>query len=97
MRYLIASLFCLLAQTASAVDYAYSRMNANAVLVLTDDAGKCLFGKSGYLFSMTGTVLFTHCWEPVGDEIRVSYSDGTHRMYPKSMFSAAQTEPKVTY
>ena len=88
MLKLIAVVLVLLCNSAHATDYFYSRMGGNALLVLTADKAKCLFGKSGFLFSMTGEVLLTHCWEVLdNDTVQVNYSDGTNRIYPNTMFT----------
>ena len=99
MRYITHMFIIMLVLAVSkahAVEYVYSRMAGNAILVLTADKEKCLFGHAGYLFTMTGQVILSHCWENIEDnKVRVNYSDGTNREYPASIFNTVE-KPKPT-
>lgn len=75
----------LLSATVQA-DTFYSRMQNGATLVLTTEKNDCVYGYSGFTMSVTGKVGLTNCWEVIGKNVKVYYSDGDTRDYPMNTF-----------
>lgn len=84
----------LLSATVQA-DTFYSRMQNGATLVLTTDKNDCVYGHSGFTISITGKIGLTNCWEVIGKNVKVYYSDGDTRDYPIKSFYMVDKKDEV--
>lgn len=84
----------LLSATVQA-DTFFSRMDGGNTLVLTTDRNECVYGHSGFTMSITGKIVLTNCWEVVGKNVKVYYSDGDTRNYPITSFLMVDKKDEV--